>query len=759
MELLDQNQQKANELSADSSNLSPNASGLKPSGSQAKGSSILDSNFNEALNQNLSGLDTTPAKAEASRTGTAKGSSDLAIDQNKAEEKMGTCQFAGTPACNCNKTKNGSSEPLDASNPEASKGLKEGAGADPFHVSLGNVDVVRSIDLSKLQKETSFSDDIGAKGDFFIPGAGKNTVLGTGDKDLFDGRGGGFNTITTGGGKDSILLDSSTTNLILDFDTSLDRLLLTKDIDPSNIVIAQGKNTVKDGDNQPLDSVNNTLIIDKSDGHILASLANTKATALQGIEQSERKGFSLVDDNIFNTLNEVKFDQTQEGNGQLTGTPGRDKLVGGNGDDNLLSEAVDTPPPPGGSAGGSTGGDDHDHTGAGASSENHVALDQVDVLRGIDLKNLKKEASFTDDIGVKGDFLIPGAGKNTVIGTGDKDLIDGRGGGFNTITTGGGKDSILLDDKTTNRILDFDPTLDRLLFTQGMDLNNIVIAQGKNPGKGGVNTPLDSVNNTLIIDKSDGHILASLEFTKATALQGIEQSDRKGFSLVDDKIFNTLNEVQFGKTQDGNGQLTGTLGRDKLVGGKGDDFLYVGDDGFKLGTAKGGGGTEFPFKTDSPGTSELTPQLKNGVLSFNGSYKDFDGAPLFSQGEKELDPNTKILNGSNPQALMEGFLKVPVDKEGNAISGTHLHFSPAGDDRGNFADATVVRYFENTPLDAKSGTLSGKFELSPEEQAAFLAGNLYVNIHSNRDLDGDGRAGFATGENRLNLNKNVVQLV
>ncbi|GEM_PF-836258 len=481
----------------------------------SKGSSILDSKFNEALNQNLSGLDTTSAKAEASKAGTSKGTSDLAIDQNKDGEKMGTCQFAGTAACNCNKTKSS----------------------------------------------------------------------------------------------------------------------------------------------------------------------------------------------------------------------------------------------------GSTGTDDHDHTGAGASRENHVALGQVDVVRGLDLTKLKKEVSFKDDIGTRGDFLIPGAGRNTVIGTGDKDLIDGRGGGFNTITTGGGKDSILLDSKTTNLILDFDPTKDRLLFTQGMDLNNIVIAQGKNPGKGGVDTPLDSVNSTLIIDKSDGHILASLSFTKATALQGIEQSERKGFSLVDDKVFDTLNGVKFGNVQEGNGQLTGTRGRDKLVGGKGDDFLYVGDDGFKLKTAKGGGGTEFPFKTDSPGTSELTPTLKNGVLSFTGSYRDFDGAPLFSQGEKELDPNAKVLSGANPKALVDGFLKVPVDKEGNAISGTHLHFSPAGDNRGNFADATVIRYFENKPTDAKSGTLNGTFELSPQEQAAFLAGTLYVNIHSNVDVDGDGRAGFATGENRLNLNKDVVRLV
>jgi hypothetical protein len=194
-----------------------------------------------------------------------------------------------------------------------------------------------------------------------------------------------------------------------------------------------------------------------------------------------------------------------------------------------------------------------------------------------------------------------------------------------------------------------------------------------------------------------------------------------------------------------------------MIGGDGNDFLYVGDDGFRFNTARGGGGTEFPFPTDSPGTSELNFTMSRGVLKVNGSYSDFDGFPLFSQGERELDPNAKILSGANPQALMEGFLRVPKDVEGNLISGTHLHFSPAEDNRGNFADATVVRYFDNTPTDAKSGTIKGEFELKPEEQAALLAGNLYMNIHSNIDGDGDGRAGFATGENRLNINRNVVQ--
>ncbi|MBW4657820.1 MAG: CHRD domain-containing protein [Drouetiella hepatica Uher 2000/2452] len=196
-----------------------------------------------------------------------------------------------------------------------------------------------------------------------------------------------------------------------------------------------------------------------------------------------------------------------------------------------------------------------------------------------------------------------------------------------------------------------------------------------------------------------------------------------------------------------------------MVGGGGNDFLYVGDDGFKIGTAKGDGKGEFPFPNDSPGTSEATATLKNGVLNFTGKYQNFDGAPLFSQNETVIDPKATILNGSDPVSLINGFLKVPQDVEGNKISGTHLHFSPSQDSRGDFADATVIRYFNNTPTDAKSGTISGEFELTPEEQAAFLAGDLYVNIHTNVDTDGDGKAGFPTGENRLNFNQNVVSLV
>ncbi|HIK15900.1 MAG TPA: CHRD domain-containing protein [Leptolyngbyaceae cyanobacterium M33_DOE_097] len=396
--------------------------------------------------------------------------------------------------------------------------------------------------------------------------------------------------------------------------------------------------------------------------------------------------------------------------------------------------------------------DEHDHAPpVNNRPELHISLDQVDGAKTLDPKKIGRDTSLKDNLGRKGDILNGRGGDNVIIGSGDSDIIRAAGGGFNTITTGTGRDTVILGRETTNRIFDFDPTNDRLLLGGGLNPKNIVIAQGKNPGKGGLDQPLDATSNTLVIDKKTGHILAALTFVKASDIT------EKNFARLTPEANRSIQGKELGlKTQRGNGQLTGTNGRDRLIGGDGNDFLYVGDGGFKFNTATGGGGTEFPFPTTSPGSSEMKVQLKGGVLQLDGTYKNFDGFPLFSQGEKTIDPNATILNGSNPQALVEGFLRVPKDVEGNPISGTHVHFSPAGDSRGNFADATVVRFLENTPTDAKSGTLKGEFELTPAEQAALLAGNFYINIHTNLDGDGDGIAGYPTGENRINLNRNVV---
>ncbi|NEQ27263.1 MAG: CHRD domain-containing protein [Microcoleus sp. SIO2G3] len=404
--------------------------------------------------------------------------------------------------------------------------------------------------------------------------------------------------------------------------------------------------------------------------------------------------------------------------------------------------------------------DDHDHTIKDAIQVTHVSTDSLQSGRSFDESKVGQTSAvkLLARAGVsRGDVLDPGGGTNTVISGRGSDVILGTGRGFNTITTGTGRDAIVLGQETTNRIFDFDPANDILVLGEGITVNDVTIQQGTNRTKAGVNTTTDFVDNTLIIDKRNGHVLASLAFTKAEA---ITEKNIRALEPGQLQAINTNPLVsRFFATQNGEGQLNGTRRSDRLIGGGGNDFLFLGDGNFQLNKATGGGGTEFPFATDSPGTSEVSLELKGGVLKVNGSYRDFDGAPLFSQGETTIDPKARILNGSNPQALVNGFLAVSQDSEGNARTGTHLHFSPAGDDRGNFADATVVRFLKNTPTDAKSGTISGEFKLTPEEQAALLSGNLYVNIHTNNDVDGDGEAGFPTGENRLNLNKNVVKFV
>ncbi len=399
--------------------------------------------------------------------------------------------------------------------------------------------------------------------------------------------------------------------------------------------------------------------------------------------------------------------------------------------------------------------DDHDHGPKVGPFELHVDVNNVANAKTLDGKKIAKKDSFRNDFGDRGDFLNPGGGNNVVIGGGGNDVIRGAGKGFNTITTGTGNDIIILGKETTNRILDFDPTKDRFVLA-GVNPKDIIIAQGKNPGKGGLDQPLDSVNNALIIDKKEGHILASLPFVKASDL------NEGHFTRLSSKANESLRDLKqegFFQNQRGDGKLTGTGGHDRLIGGKGDDFLYaVSDSGVKFNTARANSGdTEFPFKNDSLGSTEVNLSLKDGRLSVTGSYKDFNAFPLFSQGETAIAPDAKILNGSDPVALINNFLKVPKDVEGNPISGTHLHFSPSEDDRGNFADATVVRYFTNTPTDATSGKISGEFNLTPVEQAALIAGDFYFNLHTN--VSATGKTGFPTGENRVNFNRNVVQFV
>lgn len=217
-------------------------------------------------------------------------------------------------------------------------------------------------------------------------------------------------------------------------------------------------------------------------------------------------------------------------------------------------------------------------------------------------------------------------------------------------------------------------------------------------------------------------------------------------------------------------QVNAKEGQKTFTGGAGNDFLNGSAGKVSFNTAHGDGKTEFPFPTNSPGNADVNLNLSQDgkTLNVDGKFQDFQGKPLFSQGETTIDPNATVLGGKKAQDLVDGFLKTQNDAEGNTLTGAHLHFSPSGDDRNgdgktggkadDHADGTVVRFLDVKNDTASSGTVSGKFDLKPEETAALVAGNIYTNVHSNISAANDGKGGVPTGEARVNFNKNVVNV-
>ncbi|BAY59882.1 hypothetical protein NIES2135_67590 (plasmid) [Leptolyngbya boryana NIES-2135] len=143
---------------------------------------------------------------------------------------------------------------------------------------------------------------------------------------------------------------------------------------------------------------------------------------------------------------------------------------------------------------------------------NHISPDQLKDTKAVNSSRIQTEANLSDRLGTNGDLLAPGGGTNTIISSQGNDIILGNAGGFNTITTGEGSDLLVLGRETTNRVFDFNPEQDQFGINDSLS-KDIVIGQGQNPTKGGIDQPLDSENNTVIIDRSTDHILASLTFT------------------------------------------------------------------------------------------------------------------------------------------------------------------------------------------------------------------------------------------------------
>ncbi|WP_088894868.1 hypothetical protein [Leptolyngbya ohadii] len=193
--------------------------------------------------------------------------------------------------------------------------------------------------------------------------------------------------------------------------------------------------------------------------------------------------------------------------------------------DESLSKALEDP------VTGSSGEDNQDSgSDAGSNEANHFSPDQLANPRGLDPNQVERVSGDVNQfLGETGDLLDGKGGTNTIIAGGDDDVIKSdTEGAFNTIATGFGNDVIVLGLEATADVLDFDTNTDKFALGEGLTLDRIIYGQGQNPDKGGLEQPLDSENNTLILDRDTGHTLAATRFTIA------EDFSEKNFVVFDE---------------------------------------------------------------------------------------------------------------------------------------------------------------------------------------------------------------------------------
>jgi hypothetical protein len=115
-------------------------------------------------------------------------------------------------------------------------------------------------------------------------------------------------------------------------------------------------------------------------------------------------------------------------------------------------------------------------------------------------------------------------------------------------------------------------------------------------------------------------------------------------------------------------------------------------------------------------------------------------------GENEVPPVATAAAGQVTATLtgttlvVEGsFTGLMSDLREIQEAAAHVHRAPAGE------NGPIVQGLTVEPGDGRAGTITGTLELGAELVAAFLAGELYVNIHTDGNPAGELRAQLATG--------------
>ena len=164
----------------------------------------------------------------------------------------------------------------------------------PFHVSASKLDSVQGLDPKQVKSAGDLFKRLGDKGNVLDFGnkGGVNTGIGSAGDDLFRSNAQeAFNTVTGAGGKDLFVVGKESTTRVLDFDPKNDQIGLSNGLKPDDILFGQGTNPTNGGTNQPLDSKNDVVVIDRNGDHIIANIK------FANVKDFSSKNFVTVNDN------------------------------------------------------------------------------------------------------------------------------------------------------------------------------------------------------------------------------------------------------------------------------------------------------------------------------------------------------------------------------------------------------------------------------------------------------------------------------
>jgi len=360
----------------------------------------------------------------------------------------------------------------------------------------------------------------------------------------------------------------------------------------------------------------------------------------------------------------------EDGDDVLAGGAGRDELRGGAGDDTFVVSGVD---------------DVRDRLVGGDGADRIVAADDGDITlnrfaKGHSIEVVDGGATESDILGTGGndnlDFskttfenigrVDAGAGKDTVRGTDDGEVIDG-GAGKDKLYGGGGDDDLrggTGDDRLYGEdgddVLSGGAGRDQLRGGAGDDtfvVSGADDARDKISGGDGFDTILSDGDiyftgrpdfsdiEAIKIASEEGRIITgsglndALDFLRITMMDGVEAIDAgggrdtvRGTNLFGDTILGGSGKDRL-YGEGGDDMLEGGTGDDRLYGGEGDDVLEGGA-GRDLLTG-GRGDDTFVFEAGG-GSDRVEDFLAGDALLFRGDEFSIDDISIVQKGKDAI---------------------------------------------------------------------------------------------------------------------------